>query len=48
MDKGTSSSKSALMSIKKTKIALFDNWIYKWKLSFNPDPLKQGQELIFS
>ena len=23
------------------------NWAYQWKMSFNPDPLKQVQELIF-
>ena len=23
-------------------------WAYKWKMSFNPDPSKQAQELIFS
>ena len=24
------------------------NWTYQWKMSFNPDPLKQAQEVIFS
>ena len=24
------------------------NWAYQWKISFNPDPLKQAQEVIFS
>ena len=24
------------------------SWAYKWKLSFNPDPVKQAQEVIFS
>ena len=24
------------------------NWAYQWKMSFNPDPLKQAQEVIFS
>ena len=23
------------------------NWAYQWKMSFNPDPLKQAQEVIF-
>ena len=23
-------------------------WVNKWKMSFNPDPSKQGQEVIFS
>ena len=23
-------------------------WVFKWKMSFNPDPTKQAQELIFS
>ena len=22
------------------------NWAYQWKMSFNPDPLKKGQEVI--
>ena len=25
-----------------------DDWVYKWKISFNPDPSKQAQEVIFS
>ena len=24
------------------------NWAYQWKMSFNPDPLKQAQQVIFS
>ena len=24
------------------------NWAYQWKMSFNPDPLKQTQEVYFS
>ena len=24
------------------------NWAYQWKISFNPDPNKQAQEVIFS
>ena len=24
------------------------SWAYQWKMSFNPDPLKQAQEVIFS
>ena len=23
-------------------------WAYQWKMSFNPDPSKQAQEVIFS
>ena len=23
-------------------------WAHQWKMSFNPDPLKQAQEFIFS
>ena len=23
------------------------NWAYQWKMSFNPDPLKQAQEVVF-
>ena len=25
-----------------------NNWAYQWKMSFNPDPSKQVQEVIFS
>ena len=25
-----------------------NNWAFQWKMSFNPDPSKQVQELIFS
>ena len=25
-----------------------NNWAYQWKISFNPDPNKQAQEVIFS
>ena len=25
-----------------------DNWAYQWKMSFNLDPSKQAQEVIFS
>ena len=24
------------------------DWAFQWKMSFNPDPSKQAQELIFS
>ena len=24
------------------------NWAFQWKMSFNPDPIKQAQEVIFS
>ena len=24
------------------------NWAHQWKMSFNPDPTKQAQEVIFS
>ena len=25
-----------------------NNWSYQWKMSFNPDPSKKAQEVIFS
>ena len=25
-----------------------NNWAFQWKISFNPDPIKQAQEVIFS
>ena len=27
---------------------VIQNWAYRWKMSFNPDPSKQAQEVIFS
>ena len=24
------------------------NWAFQWKMSFNPDPRKQAQEVVFS
>ena len=24
------------------------HWAYKWKMTFNPDPSKQAQEVLFS
>ena len=24
------------------------NWVFQWKINFNPDPNKQVQEIIFS
>ena len=25
-----------------------NNWAYRWKMSFNPDPSKQAQEVFYS
>ena len=27
---------------------MIKNWAYQWKMSFNPDPSKQAQEVILS
>ena len=27
---------------------LISKWAYQWKMSFNPDPTKQAEEIIFS
>ena len=27
---------------------LISNWTYAWKMSFNPDPSKQAEEITFS
>ena len=27
---------------------LISDWVFQWKMSFNPDPSKQAQEIIFS
>ena len=29
-------------------LMLISNWAFQWKMSFNPDPSKQAQEIIFS
>ena len=29
-------------------LTLIHNWAFQWKMSFNPDPSKQVQEIIFS
>ena len=29
-------------------LKLINDWAYQWKMQFNPDPLKQAQEVIFS
>lgn len=29
-------------------LSVIQNWAYKWKMSFNPDPSKQAKEVIFS
>ena len=29
-------------------LTLISNWAFQWKTSFNPDPSKQAQEIIFS
>ena len=25
-----------------------NNWVFQWKMNFNPDPTKQAQEVVFS
>ena len=29
-------------------LARIKQWVFQWKMSFNPDPKKQGQEVFFS
>ena len=29
-------------------LTLISNWAFQWKMSFNPDPSKQAQGIIFS
>ena len=29
-------------------LSIIQDWAYRWKMSFNPDPSKQAQEVIFS
>ena len=30
------------------KLRKISNWVFQWKMSFNPDPSKQAQQVIFS
>ena len=32
----------------KNDLVKIINWAYQWKMSFNPDPSKQVQQVIFS
>ena len=32
----------------KNDLAKISHWVTQWKMSFNPDPSKQAQEVIFS
>ena len=36
------------MSDVKKDLKLINNWAFQWKMSLNPDPSKQAQEIIFS
>ena len=36
---------TSLFSVVRDKA---NNWAYQWKMSFNPDPSKRAQEVIFS
>ena len=29
-------------------LTLINNWVFQWKVSFDPDPSKQAQKIIFS
>ena len=29
-------------------LGIISQWAYQWKMSFNPDPTKQAQDIIFS
>ena len=31
-----------------SNIQKISQWVFKWKMSFNPDPTKQAEEVIFS
>ena len=35
-------------NILNTDLTLISEWAYQWKMSFNPDPLKQAVEVVFS
>ena len=29
-------------------LSRINNWVFQWKMNFNPEPIKQAQEVIFS
>ena len=29
-------------------LEIMNNWVFQWKMNFNPDPPKQAHEVIFS
>ena len=29
-------------------LKITNNWVFQWKMNFNPDPTKQAHEVIFS
>ena len=29
-------------------LEIINSWAFQWKMNFNPDPIKQAQEVIFS
>ena len=35
-------------SASHSDLSKISNWAFQWKMSFNPDPSKQAQEVIFS
>ena len=39
--------KSSASDVNKD-LKLISDWDFHWKISFNPDPSKQAQEIIFS
>ena len=50
----TTPSLSFVVNIDASNIDLYndlkkiDEWVFQWKMNFNPDPTKQAKELIFS
>ena len=37
-----------LANLLNSDLSKIDEWALQWKMSFNPDPTKQAQEIIFS
>ena len=35
-------------SVLNSDLQIMADWAYKWKMSFNPDPSKQAEEILFS
>ena len=37
-----------ITSVLNNDLQALSNWAFQWKMQFNPDPIKQAQEVYFS